>query len=70
MANDNNKNQDNADLIADKLRADGKERKRRNTRRINNWWLWFGVIILIFLLVWWLWTMGIFGDMTGSFNGN
>ncbi|MGM9863068.1 MAG: hypothetical protein ACI305_02235 [Lepagella sp.] len=70
MANDNNKNQENADLIADKLRADGKERKRRNTRRINNWWLWFGVIILIFLLVWWLWTMGIFGDMTGSFNGN
>ena len=63
MANDNNKNQENADLIADKLRADGKERKRRNTRRINNWWLWFGVIILIFLLVWWLWTMG-------SFNGN
>ena len=70
MANDNNKNQENADLIADKLRADSKERKRRNTRRINNWWLWFGVIILIFLLVWWLWTMGIFGDMTGSFNGN
>ena len=70
MANDNNKNQENADLIADKLRAGGKERKRRNTRRINNWWLWFGVIILIFLLVWWLWTMGIFGDMTGSFNGN
>lgn len=70
MANDNNKNQENADLIADKLRTDGKERKRRNTRRINNWWLWFGVIILIFLLVWWLWTMGIFGDMTGSFNGN
>lgn len=70
MANDNNKNQDNADLIADKLRAEGKERKRKGTRRINNWWLWFGVIILIFILVWWLWTMGIFGDMTGTFNGN
>ena len=65
-----NKDQNNADLIADKLRADGKERKRKNTRRINNWWLWFGVIILIFLLVWWLWTIGIFGDMSGSFNGN
>lgn len=65
-----NKDQNNADLIADKLRADGKERKRKNTRRINNWWLWFGVIILIFILVWWLWTIGIFGDMSGSFNGN
>lgn len=65
-----NKDQNNADLIADKLRADGKERKRKNTRRINNWWLWFGVMILIFILVWWLWTIGIFGDMSGSFNGN
>lgn len=65
-----NKDQNNADLIADKLRADGKERKRKNTRRVNNWWLWFGVIILIFILVWWLWTIGIFGDMSGSFNGN
>ena len=65
-----NKDQNNADLIADKLRADGIERKRKNTRRINNWWLWFGVIILIFILVWWLWTIGIFGDMSGSFNGN
>lgn len=65
-----NKDQNNADLIADKLRADGKERERKNTRRINNWWLWFGVIILIFILVWWLWTIGIFGDMSGSFNGN
>ncbi len=65
-----NKDQNNADLIADKLRADSKERKRKNTRRINNWWLWFGVIILIFILVWWLWTIGIFGDMSGSFNGN
>lgn len=63
-------NQKDADLIADELRAEAKERKRKNTRRSNNWWLWFGVIILIFILVWWLWTMGIFGDMTGSFNGN
>lgn len=69
MANDNN-NQDNADLIADKLRLDGKKRKRKNTRHINNLWLWFGVIILIFILVWWLWTIGIFGDITGCFNGN
>ena len=65
-----NKDQNNADLIADKLRADGKERTRKTTRRINTWWLWFGGIILIFLLVWWLWTIGIFGDMSGSFNGN
>lgn len=61
---------ENYDLVAEKLKAEGKERKRNNTRRINNWWLWFGVLILIFILIWWLWTMGIFGDMTGYFNGN
>ncbi len=64
------RNDENYDLIADKLKADAKGRKRKNSRRTNNWWLWFGVIILIFILVWWLWTMGIFGDMTGGFNGN
>lgn len=63
-------NHDNADLLAEQMRAEGKERKRKSTRRINNWWLWFGVIILIFILVWWLWTIGIFGDATGAFNGN
>ncbi len=68
MTKDNN--QENADLIAEKLKAEGKDRKRKNSKRINNWWLWFGVIILIFILVWWLWTIGIFGDATGAFNGN
>ena len=63
------KKNDNSDLIADELRVEAKNRKRRNTKRINNWWLWFGVLILIFILVWWLWTMGIFGDLTGAFNG-
>lgn len=63
-------NDNNYDLVAEKLKAEGKERKRRNTKRINNLWLWFGVLLLIVILVWWLWTMGILGDSTGFFNGN
>lgn len=66
---DNDKN-NNEDLIVDKLKMDAKNRKRRNTKKINNWWLWFGVLILIFILVWWLWSIGIFEDAAGVINGN
>ena len=60
---------DNSDLIADGLKANGKRRKNESTSRINKLWLWFGVLILIIILFWWLCTIGIFGDLTGSFNG-
>lgn len=60
---------DNSDLIANGLKANGKKRKNESTSRINKLWLWFGVLILILLLFWWLWTLGIFGDVTGAFNG-
>lgn len=55
---------------AENLLAEGKNRKRNGVKRRNNIWLWFGVLVLIFILAWWLWTMGIFGDATGAFNGN
>lgn len=60
---------DNADMIADSLKARGKERKRNGTARVNKLWLWFGVMILIFILLFWLFSMGIFGDLTSYFNG-
>jgi hypothetical protein len=68
MANEKNSHED-PELIADELRVEAQKRKRRNVKKMNNWWLWLGVLILIFILVWWLWTIGIFGDVTGSFNG-
>ncbi len=59
----------NADMIADSLRAEGRNRKRENTRKINRLWLWLGILVLIAILLYWLFSIGIIGDMTNSFNG-
>lgn len=59
----------NADLIAESLPANGKNEKRRNTIKINKLWLWFGVIVLIFILLFWLFAIGTFGDLADWFNG-
>lgn len=63
------RNSPNADLIAESLPAAGKERKRRNTYKTNRLWIWFGVIVLIFILLFWLFAIGTFGDLADWFNG-
>lgn len=57
------------DMIANSLKAKGRDRKRDNTKRINNLWLWFGVLILIAILLYWLFSIGIFESLAGVFNG-
>lgn len=52
-----------------KLRAEGKIRKNNGTRRVNRLWLWLGVLILIFILLWWLYSIGTFEALTGVTNG-
>ncbi len=54
---------------AEELMAEGKRKKNNGKRKVNNLWLWLGVIILIFILVWWLWTVGMVEDTTGITNG-
>lgn len=51
------------------LRAEGKMRRNEGKNKSNKLWLWLGVIILIFILVYWLFSIGIFEDMTGVSNG-
>lgn len=62
-------NEGNADMIADSLPANGKNRKRKNTKKINNLWMWFGILILIAILLYWLFSIGIMEDMMNVFNG-
>lgn len=57
------------DQIAGSLPAEGKNKKRHGTVRTNRLWLWLGIIILIFILVYWLFAIGTFEDMLGYFNG-
>ena len=59
----------NSDLISESLMAEGKMRKRRDTQRINRLWLWLGVIVLVFILLFWLFAIGTFGDLANWFNG-
>lgn len=59
----------NPDQIENSLPAEGREHKRQNTKKINNLWLWLGVLVLIFILLYWLFSMGILGDLGGVFNG-
>lgn len=51
------------------LKAQGKMRKRENTTKINKLWIWLGVLLLIFILLWWLMSIGMFEDLTGVSNG-
>lgn len=55
----------NADMIANSLKAEGRERHRENTRKINRLWLWLGVLILVAILLYWLFSMGLMKSIAG-----
>ena len=59
----------NSDVIADSLKANGKNQQRSSTKRINKLWLWLGVLILVIILIWWLFTYVIAFDAEGGENG-
>lgn len=59
----------------DEMRRAGKnleENRQRNdvgTPRTNRLWVWLGVLVLIFILLYWLFAIGTFGDLANWFNG-
>lgn len=59
----------NSDMIADSLKANGRNRKRESTKRINRLWLWLGVLVLVAILLYWIFSIGIVGSLNDSFNG-
>lgn len=62
-------NRTEADQIARSMEARGKNQKNESTRKTNKLWLWLGVLFLIFILLYWLFSIGIFEDMLAVFNG-
>ena len=60
--------QDNADMIARSMKAKEKENHRENTRKMNRLWLWLGVLVLVAILLWWIFSIGFFEDTTGVTN--
>ncbi len=71
-----NKNlQEKENKAFDEMRRAGKnlEESRQNkevgTQRSSRLWVWLGVLVLIFILLYWLFAIGTFGDLANWFNG-
>ena len=65
---DKHNHADNADMIARSLEAEQKDKERQHTRNLNKIWLWLGVLILVAILLWWIFSIGFFEDTTGVTN--
>lgn len=59
----------NADMIANSMKAEARKRHRESTRKINRLWLWLGVLVLIAILLYWLFSIGIMESLASVFNG-
>lgn len=64
-----NKDYQTPDQIAESMPAKGKNRKREDSVKTNRLWIWLGIIVLIFILLYWLFAVGTFEDLIGYFNG-
>lgn len=58
-----------AEIAANSLRANGKNQHRENTRKINRLWLWLGVLVLVAILLYWIFSIGLLESLTGVSNG-
>lgn len=63
------KNQNNsvdADQIANSLRVDAKKRSQANIAKNNRLWLWLGILVLVAILLYCLFSLGLFGAMSSA----
>lgn len=51
------------------LLSKGKNQQQNGIAKSNRLWIWLGVIVLIFILLYWLFAIGTFEDLIGYFNG-
>lgn len=54
---------------AGKNLQEARERKEVGTQKSSRLWVWLGVLVLIFILLYWLFAIGTFGDLANWFNG-
>lgn len=64
MERDEKHSTDNADQIARSMLAEERDKKRETTRRMNKLWIWLGVLILIAILIWFVFGLGLFEATT------
>lgn len=51
------------------LLSEGRNKKSKGILKSNRLWIWLGVLVLIFILVYWLFIFGTAEDITGVTNG-
>ena len=67
--------QEMEDKAFDEMRKAGKnlqesrQNKEMGTQKSSRLWVWLGVLVLIFILLYWLFAIGTFGDLANWFNG-
>ena len=67
---DNDKERKEAlDQVANGMRANRREKHENHTRKMNRLWMWLGVVILIFILLFWIFGIGTAEDIMGTTNG-
>ncbi|MDE7408901.1 MAG: hypothetical protein K2N09_02645 [Muribaculaceae bacterium] len=72
---DNKDRQEMENKAFEEMRRAGKniqesrQDKEAGTQRTNRLWVWLGVLVLIFILLYWLFAIGTFGDLANWFNG-
>lgn len=70
MSNKSDEIRREEERASEAARANYKDKKNETTRKNNKLWLWLGVLILIFILLYWLFSIGLFEDASGVINGN
>ncbi len=72
---DNKDRQEKENKAFNEMRREGKnieenrQRKDEGTQQSSRLWVWLGVLVLIFILIYWLFAIGTFGDLANWFNG-
>lgn len=72
---DNKDRQEMENKAFDEMRKAGKnldesrQRKESGSQGGSRLWVWLGVLVLIFILIYWLFAIGTFGDLANWFNG-
>lgn len=54
---------------AGELKEEGRMRKEEGKQKSSRLWIWLGILVLIFILLYWLFAIGTFGDLMNWFNG-
>ena len=73
---ENKELQEKENKAFDEMRRAGKnieESRQKDDDQIaprsNRLWVWLGVLVLIFIILYWLFAIGTFGDLANWFNG-